>query len=92
MAARVEVEQPARISGDRELLTSRFGRLADIAREAAFLAGKAFLEYRRSGGSRRAPLPDFFVGAHAAVNGWTLLTRDAGRVQRYFPKVTLRTP
>lgn len=47
--------------------------------EAAFLAGKCFLEYRRNGGVRRSPLPDFFIGAHAAVCGIPLLTRDAAR-------------
>ena len=82
----------SRIEELEEALPRALFRRAPIPWEAAFLAGKAFLEYRRSGGSRRAPLPDFFVGAHAAINGWTLLTRDARRVKRYFPKVALRTP
>lgn len=60
--------------------------------DAAFLAGKAFLSYRRRGGSRHAPLPDFYIGAHAAVRGYTLLTRDAGRYRTYFPRLLLLTP
>jgi predicted nucleic acid-binding protein len=60
--------------------------------EAAFLAGKCFALYRRRGGDRRSPLPDFFIGAHAAVDGMTLLTRDAGRYRAYFPKLSLITP
>jgi hypothetical protein len=52
---------------------------------AAFLAAKAFLAYRRRGGVRRAPLPDFYIGAHAALSGYTLLTRDARRYRTYFP-------
>lgn len=60
--------------------------------EAAFLAGKCFLAYRRSGGLRRSPLPDFFIGAHALVQGMTLLTRDAARYRSYFPKLTLIAP
>ena len=60
--------------------------------EAAFLAGKCFLQYRRRGGSRRAPLPDFYIGAHAAVSGMSLLTRDAARFRTYFPKLRLIAP
>lgn len=60
--------------------------------EAAFLAGKAFLSYRRRGGSRRSPLPDFFIGAHAAVAGMRLLTRDPARYADYFPKLELVAP
>jgi predicted nucleic acid-binding protein len=63
-----------------------------IPYEAAFLAGKAFLAYRRRGGTRRSPLPDFFIGAHAAVAEYSLLTRDAGRFRSYFPKLTLIAP
>jgi predicted nucleic acid-binding protein len=59
---------------------------------AAFLAGKAFVEYRRRGGPRRSPLPDFFIGAHAAVAGLRLLTRDPSRYQTYFPMVELIAP
>jgi predicted nucleic acid-binding protein len=59
---------------------------------AAFLAGRAFLQYRRRGGRTGAPLPDFYIGAHAAVSGYTLLTRDARRYRDYFPKLRLIAP
>lgn len=59
---------------------------------AGFLAGKAFLTYRRSGGSRQTPLPDFYVGAHAAVSRYRLLTRDARRYRTYFPRLELVAP
>jgi len=60
--------------------------------EAAFLAGKCFVRYRRRGGQRRSPLPDFFIGAHAAVENLPLLTRDPGRYRTYFPTVRLLSP
>lgn len=60
--------------------------------EAAFLAGKCFVAYRRRGGLRSSPLPDFYIGAHAAVSGMTLLTRDAKRYRTYFPKLRLVAP
>jgi predicted nucleic acid-binding protein len=60
--------------------------------EAAFLAGKAFLRYRHRGGTRATPLPDFYIGAHAAVTGFRLLTRDAARYRTYFPSVELIAP
>jgi hypothetical protein len=66
-------------------------RLA-IPYEAAFLAGKAFLRYRRRGGNHSAPLPDFFIGAHAAVCGLALLTRDPRRYREYFPRLRLIEP
>jgi predicted nucleic acid-binding protein len=59
---------------------------------AAFLAGKSFLNYRRRGGMKTAPLPDFYIGAHAAVAGFRLLTRDTVRYRTYFPTVELITP
>ncbi|MRX52039.1 PIN domain-containing protein [Paracoccus sp. S-4012] len=59
---------------------------------AAFLAGKAFLDYRRRGGGRGSPLPDFYIGAHAAIRGYRLLSRDRGRYATYFPKVALICP
>lgn len=59
---------------------------------AAFLAGKCFLRYRREGGVRRAPLPDFYIGAHAAIEGMTLLTRDAKRYRSYFPSLGIIAP
>jgi predicted nucleic acid-binding protein len=60
--------------------------------EAGFLAGKAFLVYRRRGGQKRSPLPDFYIGAHAAVRGYRLLTRDATRYRTYFPVISLIAP
>ena len=60
--------------------------------EAAFLAGKCFQQYRRRGGIRHSPLPDFFIGAHAAVEGMALLTRDAVRYRTYFPRLRLLAP
>lgn len=59
---------------------------------AAFLAGRAFVDYRRRGGEKRSPLPDFFIGAHAAVDGLRLLTRDPSRYRTYFPTVELIAP
>ena len=59
---------------------------------AAFLAAKVFREYRRRGGVRSSPLPDFFVGAHAAVAGYALLTRDPSGYRSYFPKLALVAP
>lgn len=58
----------------------------------SFLAGKAFASYRRSGGTKRSPLPDFFIGAHAAVSGLRLLTRDPTRYRTHFPTVELIAP
>jgi hypothetical protein len=63
-----------------------------IPLEAAFLAGKCFLEYRERGGQRQSTLPDFFIGAHAAVEKMTLVTRDASRYRTYFPKLRLLSP
>jgi predicted nucleic acid-binding protein len=60
--------------------------------EAGFLAGKCFLRYRRGGGGRRSPLPDFYIGAHAAIGGLALLTRDAARYRSYFPKLEILAP
>ena len=60
--------------------------------EAAFLAGKCFLRYRRRSGGRRSPLPDFYIGAHAAVAGLVLLTRDATRYRSYFPGLEIVAP
>ena len=66
--------------------------IAATPRSALFLAGKAFRRYRAAGGARTGVLPDFFIGAHASVEGWPLLTRDAGRYRGYFPKVRLIAP
>ena len=66
--------------------------IAALPRAALFLAGKVFAQYRKSGGLRTGVLPDFFVGAHAAVGDWPVLTRDVGRYRTYFPSLTLITP
>jgi predicted nucleic acid-binding protein len=66
--------------------------MAPMPRAALFLAGKVFTQYRRSGGSRTGVLPDFFIGAHAAVDELPLLTRDVGRYRTYFPSLKLITP
>jgi predicted nucleic acid-binding protein len=85
-------------------ISARFDRIEDVdeslvdfqylevPRAACFLAGKCFLKYRRSGGAKTSPLPDFFVGAHAMVGGLPLLTRDRGRYQSYFPKLKIIAP
>lgn len=67
-------------------------RRAQLPWEAGFLAGKAFVHYRRSGGTKASPLPDFYIGAHAAISNVTLLTRDSSRYETYFPTVRLVTP
>jgi predicted nucleic acid-binding protein len=82
----------SKIEDLEEALPRALFRRAPLPWEAAFLAAKAYVRYRRAGGERTVPLPDFFVGAHAAVADWTLLTRDAKRVRRYFPTVRLRVP
>lgn len=64
----------------------------DLPWEAAFLAGKCFLDYRRRGGERRSPLPDFYIGAHAVVTKRALLTRDSERYKTALPTLTLITP
>lgn len=66
--------------------------LAPVPREALFLASKVFTQYRKAGGTRTGVLPDFFIGAHAAVSGLPLLTRDVGRYRTYFPTLTLIAP
>lgn len=65
---------------------------AEIPKTALFLAGKAFLRYRRAGGTRTSVLPDFFIGAHAAIAGCAILTRDERRYRAYYPRVPLITP
>jgi predicted nucleic acid-binding protein len=87
-------------------VSARFERIEDVEEslpvdyyerlplpwEAAFLAGRCFVSYRRRGGARRSPLPDFYIGAHAAVGGLTLLTRDAKRYKDYFPTLRIVSP
>ncbi len=66
--------------------------LQEIPKAALFLAGKAFLQYRRRGGAKVQVLPDFLIGAHAAVQGWPLLTRDASRFRTCFPRLEVIAP
>lgn len=89
--AEVSVGFDRRDALDAALPEHEYARL-ELPWEAAFLAGKAFLAYRRAGGSRQSPLPDFYVGAHAAVRGMRLLTRDATRYRTYFPRLELIAP
>ena len=76
---------------DYALPPDAFTRL-ELPWEAGFLAGKAFLRYRRARGARTSPLPDFYIGAHAAIEGMTLLTRDAKRYRTYYPKLEIISP
>lgn len=82
----------ASIEALEEALPVALYRRDDLPYEAAFLAGKAFVRYRRRGGTRPSPLPDFYIGAHAAIAGYRLLTRDAARYRSYFPTVELIAP
>lgn len=81
-----------KIEGLEDVLDPRLFRRDQIPWEAAFLVGKCFLQYRRQGGQRDAPLPDFFIGAHAAVSKMQLLTRDEVRYRTYFPTITIISP
>lgn len=76
---------------DQALSPADFIRL-ELPWEAGFLAGKAFLRYRRARGRRTSPLPDFYIGAHAAIEGMPLLTRDARRYRSYYPALELLCP
>jgi predicted nucleic acid-binding protein len=87
VAARFE-----RIEDLEAALPPEYYERRELPWEAAFLAGRSFVEYRRRGGQRRLPLPDFYIGAHAAVSGLTLLTRDARRYRTYFRKLRLIAP
>lgn len=75
-----------------EALPGDYFRREALPWDAAFLAGHAFVRYRRHGGARLHPLPDFYIGAHAAVAGYTLLTRDPRRYRTYFPKLRIVSP
>ena len=78
---------------DLELAVARAGlKLLEIPKEALFLAGKAFLTYRKRKGSKSTPLPDFYIGAQAAVLNLELITRDVSRYRSYFPTIHLITP
>ena len=82
----------ARIEELEKALSEAAVTIEPIPREALFLAGKAFLDYRKRHGSKTNVLPDFFVGAHAAVAEMPIVTRDVGRYRSYFPTVELITP
>jgi predicted nucleic acid-binding protein len=73
-------------------LPSGYYRREALPWDAAFLASRAFIAYRSRGGARRSPLPDFYIGAHAAIAGHTLLTRDPKRYRWYFPKLRIIAP
>ena len=81
-----------RIEDVDDALPAQYYRRHPLPFEAAYLAGQCFLSYRRRGGNRRSPLPDFYIGAHAALAGFTLLTRDARRYHTYFPKLRIVAP
>lgn len=81
-----------RIEDVEVVLTPSFFRRDPLPWEAAFLAGKCFLTYRKREGRRSSTLPDFFIGAHAAITRIPLLTRDVSRYRKYFPKLELVTP
>lgn len=73
-------------------LPALYYRRVPLPWDSAFLAGQCFVKYRRRGGARRSPLPDFYIGAHAATAGLTLLTRDPRRYRNYFPTLRLIAP
>jgi predicted nucleic acid-binding protein len=81
-----------RIEDLDDALPASYYRRMPLPFEAAFLAGQCFVKYRKRGGSRRSPLPDFYIGAHAAIADFTLLTRDASRYRTYFPTLRIVVP
>lgn len=81
-----------RIEDLEEALDPALFRREALPWEAGFLAGKCFLRYRRAGGTKSSPLPDFYIGAHAAIRSMSLLTRDAARYRTYFPKLRIIAP
>ncbi|MES2707088.1 MAG: type II toxin-antitoxin system VapC family toxin [Verrucomicrobiota bacterium] len=84
---------PGSLRREVDRIIHTFGLIREeFTQEALFLAAQAFLSYRRQGGVRTSPLPDFFIGAHAQDKGYSLLTRDKGRYRSYFPGVTLICP
>ena len=87
MAARFD-----RIEDLEEALPGSYFERRPLPWEAAFLAGRTFIRYRRRGGQRRSPLPDFYIGAHALTEGMTLLTRDARRYRSHFPTLRIIAP
>lgn len=74
------------------VISQTFFKRTPLPWEAAFLAGKIFFQYRRSGGQRSLPLPDFFIGAHAVIENFYLLTRDTKRFQHYYPTLQILSP
>lgn len=89
--AELSVQFPTVEAMDDALPGDRYDR-ESLPWDAGFIAGKVFHAYRRRGGARRSPLPDFYIGAHAAVRGYALLTRDAARYRSYFPRLTIIAP
>lgn len=81
-----------RIEDLDEAVPPSFCRRLPLPWAAGFLAARAYQHYRRGGGVRRSPMPDFYIGAHAAVAGLDLLTRDARRYRQYFPTITIIAP
>jgi len=81
-----------RIEELNEALPPAIFEREEIPYEAAFLAGQAYLAYRRQAGTKSSLLPDFYVGAHAAIRSYRILTRDVARYRTYFPKLTLISP
>ena len=82
----------ARIEDLEDALTPGYYERRPLPWEAAFLAGQCFVRYRRRGGTRRSPLPDFYIGAHAAIEGLTLITRDPRRYRTSFPGLRILAP
>lgn len=81
-----------RIEEVEEAISELNIKVVEIPREALFLAGKVFLKYKRNKGIKNSPLPDFFIGAHAAVSKFDLITRDSARYKTYFPSLKLIHP
>ena len=81
-----------RIEDLEETFSGNFFKIMPMPKEALFLAGKAFLQYKSNNGTKNSVLPDLFIGAHASVLGIPLITRDTSRYKTYFPKLRLITP
>lgn len=89
--AEISAGAPSLEAAEQDVPASRFERL-DLPYPAGFLAGRAFARYRRAGGTRRSPLADFYIGAHAAILGCAIVTRDVTRFRTYFSSVELIVP